>query len=413
MRGKRFLEAFVSIGLCISVSLSSASVTVVSAKPNTSGKLTNELIEESEKSKNQAEQNKKELQKGLSDVKNMLKNLETAKDNLEDYIVQLDKDLDNINNNIEILNSQIEEKEKQIEVTRAELQVAKDTEEAQFLTMKKRIKYMYERGQKTYAEMLFSSNSFGEFLNMAEFASKISKYDRDMLNQYIANKHVIEDKEKKLLDEENALSAAKSGLENEQSAMEVLMADKESEITAYENDITNQEQAIKEYEAYIAEQNAVIKELEAQIQAEKQRLLEENRKAINYDGGKFAWPAPEYVRISDEYGERIHPTLKVKQFHNGLDMAAPGGSPILAAYDGEVVAADYSATMGNYIMIDHGDGLLTVYMHASALLVSKGQMVTRGQQIAKVGTTGRSTGNHLHFSVRLNGSYVSPWNYLG
>ena len=97
---------------------------------------------------------------------------------------------------------------------------------------------------------------------------------------------------------------------------------------------------------------------------------------------------------------------------NGVDMAAPSGSPILAAYDGEVIAASYSPTMGNYIMIDHGDGLITIYMHASSVSVSSGTMVARGEQIGCVGSTGRSTGPHLHFSVRENGSYVSPWNYL-
>ena len=108
----------------------------------------------------------------------------------------------------------------------------------------------------------------------------------------------------------------------------------------------------------------------------------------------------------------MHPILKVEQFHNGVDMAAPGGSPILAAYDGEVIASGYNSSMGNYIMINHGGGLITIYMHASALYVSQGTMVARGEKIAAVGTTGRSTGNHLHFGVRLNGEYVSPWNYL-
>ena len=126
----------------------------------------------------------------------------------------------------------------------------------------------------------------------------------------------------------------------------------------------------------------------------------------------FKWPAPSYTRISDDYGNRTHPILGVQQFHNGVDMAAPGGSPILAAYDGKVVAAAYNASMGNYIMINHGGGLYTIYMHASALYVSTGETVTRGQKIAAVGTTGRSTGNHLHFSVRKDGAYVSPWNYL-
>lgn len=126
----------------------------------------------------------------------------------------------------------------------------------------------------------------------------------------------------------------------------------------------------------------------------------------------FTWPAPSYTRISDEYGNRQHPILGIQQFHNGLDMAAPGGSAILAAYDGKVVAATYSNSMGNYIMIDHGDSLYTIYMHASALYVSKGAEVSKGDKIAAVGSTGRSTGNHLHFSVRLNGNYVNPWNYL-
>ena len=165
------------------------------------------------------------------------------------------------------------------------------------------------------------------------------------------------------------------------------------------------------YEADIAAQNETIAALEAAVAEERKKLAaEQGRK---YDGGVFSWPAPSYTRISDDYGYRIHPILKVQQFHNGIDMAAPGGSPILAAYDGKVVAAAYSSSMGNYIMIDHGDSLYTIYMHASALYVSKGQEVSKGEKIAAVGTTGRSTGNHLHFSVRLNGNYVSPWSYLG
>ena len=119
-----------------------------------------------------------------------------------------------------------------------------------------------------------------------------------------------------------------------------------------------------------------------------------------------------YTRVSDDYGPRIHPTLNVPQFHNGVDFAAPKGTPIYSAYNGIVVAATYSSTMGNYVMIDHGDGLYTIYMHASKLYVKKDDVVTTGQKIAGVGTTGRSTGNHLHFSVRKNGEYVSPWDYI-
>jgi murein DD-endopeptidase MepM/ murein hydrolase activator NlpD len=126
----------------------------------------------------------------------------------------------------------------------------------------------------------------------------------------------------------------------------------------------------------------------------------------------FTWPCPNYTRISDNYGMRMHPTLGVQKMHNGIDLAAPSGSAILAAYNGTVVAADYNSTMGNYIMINHGGGLYTIYMHCSSLGVSKGQDVKAGTRIGAVGSTGRSTGPHLHFGVRLNGAYVSPWNYL-
>ena len=182
-------------------------------------------------------------------------------------------------------------------------------------------------------------------------------------------------------------------------------------INAVSSDIKNKEAAIAEYEADIAAQNETIAALEKAVAEEKAKLAAEQ--GMRYDCGIFTWPAPSYTRISDDYGTRIHPILGVQQFHNGIDMAAPGGSPILAAYDGTVVAAAYINSMGNYIMIDHGDSLYTIYMHASALYVSKGQEVSKGQKIAAVGSTGRSTGNHLHFSVRKNGSYVSPWSYLG
>ena len=213
-----------------------------------------------------------------------------------------------------------------------------------------------------------------------------------------------------LLSEQELLDEAKVAAEEEQDNLNALIDEKEVQITAYETDIATKEAAIREYDAEIAEQNEIIAALEAQVAAEKAALADATR--IRYDGGVFMWPAPSYTRISSPYGWRMHPTLGVEKFHNGVDMAAPGGSPILAAYDGKVVASGYSPSMGNYIMIDHGDTLYTIYMHASALYVSTGDYVTRGQKIAAVGSTGRSTGNHLHFGVRLNGQYVDPMGYL-
>ena len=374
--------------------------------------LTNDKIRESEESKKQAEEERKALKNNLTDVKSLLTSLETTKTNLENYIQELDEDLSDINEKIDSLNRLITDKEFEIATTETELTEAKGVADRQYDTMKKRIKFVYERGEQSTVQMLLSSKSFVDFLNKAEFITRISAYDKRMLDSYIDAKNLVAAKEQELIEQKNALEDARAAVKNEQDALEELMEDKEKEITVYEGDINNKEAAIAEYEAMIAEQDQIIKDLEAAILEEKKRLLAENKKAIVYDGGQFKWPAPSYTRIADEYGYRIHPILGTEQFHNGVDMAAPSGSPILAAYDGEVIAASYSPTMGNYIMIDHGDGLITIYMHASSVSVSSGTMVARGEQIGCVGSTGRSTGPHLHFSVIQNGSYVSPWNYL-
>ena len=155
-----------------------------------------------------------------------------------------------------------------------------------------------------------------------------------------------------------------------------LIDEKEKQIVAYDAEIAQDEKAIKEFDQEIADQNRLIAQVEAQIAADREALNESAR--THYIGGKFAIPAPQYTRVSDEYGTRMHPTLHVQKFHNGIDLAAPGGSPIVAAYDGKVVAAGYSSSMGNYVMIDHGDNLYTIYMHASALSVSQGTKVTKG-----------------------------------
>lgn len=398
--------AAVLIALTVGTLLSPA---VISHADNDTDKI-KQSIKEKQSAIDEAQKQKASLQSGLSDVKKMVADLEASKKNLKDYVVKLDADLNAIEEKIAELKGMINDKEEEIEKTEEALDEAVATADNQYASMKKRIQFMYEQGQTFYLDLLFSSGSFGEMLNKSDSMESVMAYDRKMLEEYKATVAEIGELKEELEAEKIVLDAAKEAVEQEQAAVNELIATKEQEIKVYEADISNKSAVVKEYEAEIAEQNATIAALEKAVAEEKKRLEQANR--ITYDGGKFKWPAPSYTRISDDYGNRIHPILKTQQFHNGIDMAAPSGSPILAAYDGEVVAADYSGSMGNYIMIDHGDGLYTIYMHASALYVSKGQTVGRGDKIAAVGSTGRSTGPHLHFSVRLNGSYVSPWNYL-
>lgn len=396
--------------LCIIIAAEMPLVVLAGTKNSS---LTNDVIVQGEKNKKEAEQQKSALKNGLTNVKAVIADLEQNKSNLENYVAQLDDTLKNVEAKVEYFTELVKEKEAEIEVTKQELDEAIEKQEKQYELMKKRIKFMYEKGNASYAEILFNSVSFVDFINKADFIGKLSAYDKRMLDIYIETMEEVEAHKEELLQQEVELEEAKAAAINEQEALEELIATKEEEIVAYETDISNQEAAVAEYEAMIAEQDTIIKALEEAIAAERKRLEEENRKAINYDGGKFKWPAPSYTRISDDYGNRMHPTLKVQKFHNGIDLAAPSGSPILAAYDGEVIASAYSSTMGNYAMIDHGDGIISIYMHASSISVSSGQSVTKGQRIGSVGSTGRSTGPHLHFGVRQNGSYVSPWNFLG
>ena len=374
------------------------------------GELTNESIRQKEAEIKKAKEEKKSLQSGLTDVKALKKELETSKANLANYIEELDVQLTGIQAKINELKELISEKEKEIEEKTKELEEAVAVQEAQYEAMKARIKFMYEKGDTLYMELVFGAESFGEMLNKADYIEMLSSYDRKMLDEYVAQAEYVALCKEGLEEEHAVLEEAKKTVEAEEASLNELISAKETEINAVTGDIKNKEAAIQEYEADIAAQNETIAALEAAVAEERKRLAaEQGRK---YDGGMFTWPAPSYTRISSEYGSRMHPILGVQQFHNGLDMAAPGGSPILAAYDGKVVAADYSGSMGNYIMIDHGDSLYTIYMHASALYVSKGAEVSKGDKIAAVGSTGRSTGNHLHFTVRVNGNYVSPWKYL-
>lgn len=366
---------------------------------------TSESIAQKKDEINQAKEERKKLQQGLSDIKKMVANLEKSKSSLQSYVKELDSQLMGVEAKIQELKDLITEKEEEIEQTKKELDKAIQIEETQYEEMKIRIKFMYEKGNQFYLDMMLGASSFGDMLNKAQYVESISAYDRQKLEEFQLNRELIEVCKAELEEEEALLQEAKAAVEQEQKNLEVLIDSKEKEITAYESDIKTQEQAIKEYEEYIREQDETIAALEKALQA----MGGGDR---TYDGGMFKWPAPSYTRISSDYGWRIHPTLGVNKFHNGVDMAAPGGSPILAAYDGTVAAAGYSSTMGNYIYLNHGSGLVTIYMHASALYVSAGQTVSKGDKIAAVGTTGRSTGNHLHFGVRLNGEYVSPWNYL-
>ena len=363
--------------------------------------ITSESIKEKENQISKKKDEKDNLQDSLSYLKDIKKDLEIQKAGLRDYVKQLDETLTLVMSNIADLKDQISVKEEEIRETEADLEAALRREESQREAMAVHIRLVYERGNSSMIDVLLKARSISDLLNRADRVEKMVAYDQEMLEAYKMVTEYVELCKEELELEKEILDETKANVEQEQKNLEELIEQKNRDITRYETDISNKEKAIKEYEEQIKAQEEEIKLLEAAVAEERKRLLASNGKVITYDGGMFKFPLASMTAVSDEYGWRINPISGKEEFHNGVDLAAPGGTDIYAAYDGIVVAAAYNNSMGNYVMINHGDGLYTIYMHASALYVKKDDVVARGETIAAVGTTGYSTGNHLHFTENM------------
>ncbi len=397
--------------ICIVAVLLSFTGTGVNAAGGISDITSDSIKEKQDKIKN-SQQEKKDLQNNLSNAKSLKKELEGLRNDAQAYIVKIDGQIAEIQANIAEYQEKIAAKAQEIVEMTAELEQAIATQDAQYEAMKKRIRFMYEKGDTFYLEMMLEAKSFVDFLTKANYIERLSAYDRKKLDEYKATTEWTRLCKETLEAEKEVLDEAEAALESEEASLQELLDDKKTQLNSYKQQILAKEEDIEAYEKEIAARDALIKQLETDITEEQKRIARERGILFEYDGSKFTWPAPSYVAITDDFGLRIDPFTGRQAGHNGIDMGAPGGSPILAAFDGVVAAAANDWSMGNYIMINHGGGLYTVYMHASKLLVKKDDIVKRGEKIALVGTTGRSTGNHLHFSVRLNGKYVNPWPYL-
>ncbi len=368
-------------------------------------------IEEEEKAVEEANSEKEKMKQSVDAAKSLVGSLKSGKESVEEYIEELDGAISRLQGSIESINEEISANEIEKEKTEKELDIARAVCDKQYEDMKKQLRFIYRnRAGSSMAGILFSASGIGDLLNKATYIEALSEYDKKKLEEYKNSVEAVRKKQDELDGIQKELEAAKEEKLSESEEMEGLIEDKQSEIAAYDAEIGTRQEQIDAYEKMIAEQDAQIKALEAAL-ANSRKALEEAERP-KYDGGMFTFPCPGYTRISDDYGMRIHPTLGIEKMHNGVDFAAPAGTPILAAYNGVVIGAGYSSSMGNYVMIDHGDDLISIYMHASSLLVSSGQQVSAGEKIALVGSTGRSTGPHLHFGVRKDGQYVSPWNYL-
>lgn len=304
---------------------------------------------------------------------------------------------------IKTLTSDIEEKQVELDQTIEEL----DQKQELFET---RIRVMYENGDTTYLEVLLTSDNFSDMLNNMEIVSQIMDYDKRVVEEYKALKQSIE--------------TQKASLESDRKQQQDYADDLEQ---AYE-EIEAQKKEYKALKAKV-DSNIELKKAEADRMLREQdqisdQIAELSRQAAASSssgggggGGKvysgsLTWPCPSYSRISSPYGYRTHPISGTRKLHKGLDIAASSGNPVIAAASGTVVQSYFSSSYGNYVVISHGGGLMTAYAHMTRRLVSEGDSVAAGQQVGTVGSTGNSTGPHLHFEVYVGGSTVNPMNYF-
>ena len=334
---------------------------------------------------------KNELKEKINESKEKKNAAQIDKKAIDNEITALQGDIDTLNSQINVSNELIAKKT-------AEYDEAKAKSEEQSKAYQGRVKIMVEKGASTYLEVLLSSDSLTDFLNRLEVMKQVAEYDSELLDNLKVIEGEIEEIKVALEEENKTLNDSKAKLASQKSVLDAKQAESDRYLKELEKDI-------KSYEKKLAEAEAA----ETAARRAASGLASSSTK---YVGGEFGWPANSSYTITSYYGGRMHPTLNVYKTHTGIDIGASYGTNVLAANAGKVIVAQWNNAYGNYIVIDHGGGYTTLYAHNSALNVSVGQQVSRGQVIAKVGSTGFSTGPHLHFEIMINGATVNPLPYL-
>lgn len=389
-----------------------------------------------EETKEEVEQQKEEAQQAQEEANANAEKYQKKVDKLTAAVNELDKQATDISTQIVEKKQEAEDLQNEIDETQTKLAEAQVSEDNQYEAMKKRIQYLYEEGDVAYIDALMSSASFEDSLNKSEYVDQLSTYDQKQLNKLVKTKNDIAEYQQTLKDDLADVEKVKADLEAKQADLDDVISQKNAEINKYSDDVEMQKALAAEY----AKQESELDDKLAELARQEQQRLEKERKqreaeqqqqdnnggsdnsgsdsdnsGSNNGGsttgsGQFIWPVSG--PITDYFGPRESPTAGASSNHMGIDIGCSYGVPIAAADSGVVTVAEWGESGGNYVMIDHGNGFVTMYLHNSSLAVSVGDVVSQGQTIAYAGSTGYSTGTHCHFSVFLNGSYVNPLDYL-
>lgn len=356
---------------------------------------------EKETQKKQLEEKVEKIAKEKTEVDNKIKTTKNIKNkklhikkNLDDQISGKKQEIFSLNKKITSLNQDIIKKQNEISGKEDEIKENKDL-------LKSRLKSGFVAPRITQIEAMMQKDKYSEFLANAEYQARISIHDKDLVDSLVVKLKEIQSEKQQVEVNKRNIELTKGKIEEAKKTLDMQMDEVNKEVYSIE----------KEEAAYLKDSANLKKQMDA-LQAEIARICRElSSDNAPYVGGEFAWPVPGYYSISSPYGPR-----SFDGFHTGVDIAGRGiyGKNVVAANDGKVIFVNYGSKSlyGNYIMVDHGGGIVTLYAHLSSVLISYGENVNKGKVIGLVGSTGNSTGPHLHFEVRIHGKHTNPMVYF-
>ena len=350
-------------------------------------------MDELKEQKEQVKEDLKTINEDLNNVKIELTEALESVNKIESQIIDGETKLKETENEIK----KIEEEIKQIKEKLKYIQKDYDSQKKLY---EKRLVSMYKMGNTTYLDVLLNSKSITDFISRYYLLEEIAKYDSNLLEVIEKEKNKIEEINKQLAEKDENLKIIKNTQEKTLVALENARTIKNS----YLEELTEEELEIQKQ---VEEYNKKLDNIDSQM-----AILAMVNSDSEFIGGEFLWPTPGNTYITSYYGMRFHPILHYYRSHNGIDIGAPMGAPVVASNPGTIITASYVGSYGNVVMIDHGGGVVSNYAHGSKILVEVGQVVERGEIIMEVGSTGLSTGPHLHFEIKINGTFVNPLPYV-
>lgn len=343
---------------------------------------------------------REESQAKVDELQNRQASVLEQKAALDERNQYTQKQIDLINEQLALMEDLVKQKEEDVKAAAAK-------EEEQLERYRMRVRAMEENSGQSILDIIVSSSNFSQALAAVDDMGAIMESDRELQEEYLAAREETQKAKAELEEAMEALEARRREFRLEKTRLEQEVRESYELIAGLQNDI---DRAVEEYEINAAAEDEMIAyfdELSKQFAQEQEEAL---RSALA--NGTFIWPVPDCTLLTSRFGYRMHPILGYERFHAGVDIGAKAGDTIIASDGGTVAVAEYSDSYGNYVLINHGNGYTTLYAHMSSMAVEAGQAVEQGDTLGYVGSTGWSTGPHLHFEIRYNDEKTDPEAYF-